>query len=115
MVAPLDGNSLISTLVNGSGARGSIEGVPTLSMGYGKPSHEFTELCWIFGPEYKVPVIWHNAICQQADGHLVFHFEESPFKSGVIRVLPEQGYPLRGSVEDVIDNVRLYYARSSRH
>ncbi|KKU79724.1 MAG: hypothetical protein UY04_C0003G0006 [Parcubacteria group bacterium GW2011_GWA2_47_7] len=70
-----------------------------------EPSHEFTEVFVFLRIEYQVPVIWHEAVCQDAHIKQFVRLDEERFEMLIILLIGKDGATTVPTIEDVIDGV----------
>lgn len=113
MVA-LDGDCLISVLIDGPGPVGTARAVPPFCVRQREPVHESWQLVGP-GPEYQMPMIRHHAISEKPGGYACERFGDQIFKRAVVAVIEENAYTPHGAIQDVKNQASGYVQRSLRH
>ena len=107
MFVTLDGKSFESILVHMARPGRPVEMVPALRMGAGHPLHEPRHLAIFIRPDHEVPVIWHNAIGQNAYRLEIFRVLNDLQERVVINVRSKQSIASHATIQHVEDDITV--------
>src|SRR6516225_6273918 len=99
----LNGKRLEAALVEVSGASRVIVCMPALGVGVREPAQKSRQLLVVLGPKDKMPVVWHDAIGQEADGMTFEGLKQHAFKSLEVAPFLEKRQARHRPVQGVID------------
>ena len=111
----LDRKTLEPALVNRSGARRMVMGVPALRVGDGEESHEFAELAVPLWPEHEVPMVGHQAIGDEARRQELASPLDYPLHRQIVRLILEELAASHGTVKNVVSQSARRNPQSSWH
>jgi hypothetical protein len=101
MAIVLDRDRLEPALVDRTSSPGSPGVAPLPGVRGRQPLHEQREAVVVQGPEHQVPVIWHDAVGEQAYREATQRLGEDLEERFEVGWALEQGHALDGPVQDV--------------
>ena len=84
-------------------------------MGVREPLEIIGDVRGFSGPDDEVPVVFHEAPVDDAEGEFCRGVDHDAFESGVIAVAAKQGDASCGAIEDVVEESRADGARVAWH
>ena len=115
MLVRLHGDRLELTLIEKTGAGGSVVRMPPLGVRHGEPAHKPGVVVILAGPEQDVEVVGHQAASQQS--HVMAHhlLREDALGCRIILVGLEDSQPGVGPIQGVVDEATLRRSSWSWH
>src|SRR5258706_5976663 len=111
----LHGEALVSALIQVPAAGGMAMLVPAADVGDSEPLHEPTEVAVAARAQDQVPVVGHEAVAEQIDGHDREGFAKAFLEGGVVAGVVEELAAGVGAVEDVEDHAARGDAGGAGH
>jgi hypothetical protein len=104
MLIRLDRERFETPLIQMTASNILIMRMPSLRMGQRQPMPEIGQLAILAGPQHQVPMVWHQAIGEQAHSmHMFLRFGDNVQERFVVKVLVKNWQPSIASVEDMIE------------
>src|SRR5260370_29915898 len=104
MLIRLDRERFETPLIQMTASNILIVGMPSLRVGQRQPMHEIGQLAILAGPQHQVPMVWHQAIGEQAHSmHMFLRFGDNVQERFEVKVLVKNWQPSIASVEDMIE------------
>jgi len=115
VLAVLDGEGFVGALVEVASALGVVVGVPPPDVGGGQAVHVPAQVAGVMRPQHQVPVVGHEAVGEQAHGHVRVGLGHGALEGVVVRRLGEQLAAGVASVDDMEDHPARLNPRRAWH
>mgnify|MGYP001187413998 CR=1 FL=1 len=104
-----------ATLIDRSGFRPVVVGMPALRRRYGDPPQRLRQFSILTMSDQEVPVLGHQAVCGDANASLSLNLGQNRFERGIVGGCAEQRLSAHAMIQDVIGKVFDCESWAARH